>query len=509
MARIKSLKPWHVAVSLAILVALAAAVLPRASGVDLKANGENQKRASSYAATLSQAFRNAADQVMPSVVTIYSKSSVAAEATEEPDQALPDEMFKGTPFEDLFRDPNSRKFFKQYHSPQVPREQSSMGSGVIIDPSGVILTNNHVVAGGGKIMVRLHDDRQFEATDVKTDPRTDLAVIRIKGAGPLKAAKLGDSDAMQIGDWVLAVGNPFGLSETVTAGIISAKGRGLRIAAREDFLQTDAAINPGNSGGPLINLDGEVVGINTAISSQTGAYQGAGFAIPSNMAKWVSQQLIERGSVQRAYLGVGIQEVTPDLAKQFGVKSQEGALVGQVFPDSPGAKAGLKPGDVIVEFAGKPVANPRDLQAAVERIKAGQKEPVVVLREGKRVTLDVTVLAQPTRYGMEEETPGEAKKPEGTPFKDLGIEVGPLSSEVAEQLNLKNVQGVVITSVKPNSPADMAGLSASMVITQVGSKPVKSVEDFRAAMKDRSLEKGVALLVRTPEGSRFVVISAR
>ena len=229
---------------------------------------------------------------------------------------------------------------------------SGIGSGVIIDPSGIILTNNHVVDGAGKIMVRLHDGREFEATDVKRDPKTDLAILRIKGAGKLTAVKLGNSDDAQVGDWVLALGDPFGLEGTVTAGIISAKGRPLG-ATRANFIQTDAAINPGNSGGPLVNLDGEVVGINTAISSNNGGNQGVGFAISSNLAKWVSQQLIANGTVKRAYLGVAIQPVDPDLAKQFGVETMQGVVVADVQPDTPAAAAGVKPGDVIVEFAGK------------------------------------------------------------------------------------------------------------------------------------------------------------
>ena len=236
------------------------------------------------------------------------------------------------------------------------------GSGVIVDPSGVILTNNHVVAGGGKVMVRLHDGREFKAVDIKTDPKTDLAVLRIKGAGPLPAARLGDSSKVEVGDWVLALGEPFGLEGTVTAGIISAKGRGLGITDREDFIQTDAAINPGNSGGPLVNLDGEVIGINTAISTSTGGYQGVGFAIPIDLAKWVGGQLVQYGKVHRAYLGVIIQPVTQPLAEQFKVKVHQGVLVTEVQPDTPAAKAGLKAGDIILEFAGKPVSSPRELQ---------------------------------------------------------------------------------------------------------------------------------------------------
>ncbi len=222
--------------------------------------------------------------------------------------------FKGTPFGDLFKNPEFHRFFKQFPSGPMPgmpgQGMIGAGSGVIVDPAGVILTNNHVVAGGGKIMVRLQDGREFKAVDIKTDPKTDLAVLRIEGAGTLPAARLGDSSKVEIGDWVLALGQPFGLEGTVTAGIVSAKDRGLGITDREDFIQTDAAINPGNSGGPLVDLDGEVIGINTAISSSNGGYQGVGFAIPANLAKWVGGQLETAGKVHRAYLGVGIQPVT-------------------------------------------------------------------------------------------------------------------------------------------------------------------------------------------------------
>ena len=230
---------------------------------------------------------------------------------------------------------------------------------MIVDPSGIILTNNHVVAGGGQVMVRLHDGREFKAVDIKTDPKSDLAILRIEGAGTLPAARLGDSNKVEVGDWVLALGEPFGLEGTVTAGIVSAKGRGLGITDREDFLQTDAAINPGNSGGPLVNLDGEVIGINTAISTNNGGYQGVGFAIPIDLAKWVGGQLEQSGRVHRAYLGVMIQPVTQPLAEQFKVKVNTGVLIAEVQPDSPAAKAGLKAGDVVLQFAGRPVSNPR------------------------------------------------------------------------------------------------------------------------------------------------------
>ncbi|MEX0641778.1 MAG: trypsin-like peptidase domain-containing protein, partial [Pirellulales bacterium] len=353
-----------------------------------------------HAEALSTAFRKASRAVIPCVVTIQ-KMPVAEPArsggTRGTQGRIPDDL-RGTPLEDFFGgDDRMRKFFEDM--PQEPREQSGLGSGVIIDPKGVILTNHHVVAGKGKVVVRLQDGRSFDAVEVKSDPRTDLAVVRIKGAGELKAAAFGDSDAIEIGDWVLAIGNPFGLAETVTAGIISAKGRGIGIADREDFLQTDAAINPGNSGGPLINLSGEIIGINTAISSRSGGYQGVGFAIPINLAKWVSRQLIATGSVRRAYLGAAIQPVTPELAKEFDVPAGKGALVSRVFPKSPAAEAGLKPQDVIVKVGDITVGDPRELVSAIEQVKIGERTSVEVVRDGKTLKVPVTVREQPKDYG--------------------------------------------------------------------------------------------------------------
>ncbi len=324
------------------------------------------------ASTLSRAFQSAANRVLPAVVAIQAVVPAGGE-----------------------RDPLLQLFGS------VPRRsQTSMGSGVIIDPSGVILTNRHVVSNGGTVMVRLNDGRRFEVSEVAGDPSTDLAVIRIDPDKPLPAASLGDSDRVEIGDWVIAAGNPFGLSETVTAGIISAKGRGLGITARDEFLQTDAAINPGNSGGPLVNLHGEVIGINTAISSTTGGYQGIGFAIPVNVAKWVSRQLAETGEVRRAYLGVGIQELTPELASQLDVDpSINGVVVTHVYPDSPGDQAGLEAGDIVVRFDGESITTPRRLQSLAERSEVGSTQPMTVIRDGERRELEVAMEELPSEFG--------------------------------------------------------------------------------------------------------------
>jgi serine protease Do len=487
--------------------------------------GKSEQKAAhqgtSYAQDLSTAFRETAERVLPAVVMIKHTPAVVRQSSEhkgsgEAKQPNPFGGMENGPFGDLFRNnPELRRFFKEMPSmpsiPSIPHHQGvAMGSGVIIDPAGIILTNNHVVAGGGEITVRLHDGREFQATAVKTDPKTDLAIVRIK-ADHLTAAPLGNSDQVQVGDWVLALGEPFGLEGSVTAGIISAKGRGLGITARENFLQTDAAINPGNSGGPLVNLDGQVVGINTAISSRSGGYQGVGFAVPVNLAKWVSRQLIAKGSVRRAYLGVGIQPVTQELAKQFGVKLSEGVLVTEVFPNTPGAKAGLKPGDVIEKFDGKAVSQPRQLQGLVEQAKIGPKYEMSIVRNGKPMKLSLAVAEQPANFGLVRtgsHSMQEPGKPESAASEKLGLEVETLTADVAKQLGVHVHEGVAITSVRSGSPADLAGLEAGMVITQVDRKPVKTAEDFSNVLKKASLAKGVLLLVRSAEGSRFVVLRA-
>jgi serine protease Do len=430
-----------------------------------------------------------------------------------PDDEDDNDPFDKTPFGDMFRNhPDLRRFFRDMPR-GMPRGPYGgvlgIGSGVIIDPSGVILTNNHVVEGEGKIFVRLIDGREFPAVDVKRDPKTDLAIIRIKGADHLKAAKFGDSDKMEVGDWVLALGDMFNFEGTVTAGIISAKGRSLGPGTRADFLQTDAAINPGSSGGPLINLDGEVIGINTAIHTRSGANQGVGFAIPSNVAKWATDQLVKSGSVRRAYLGVMIQPLNQQLADQFGVKARGGILVGDVQPKSPAADAGIKAGDVILKFAGKPVSDVQQLVGVVDRSPVGEQAMVEILRDGKRMEVPVKLREQAADYGLTSRRfGGRGSRPEPTKVDKLGIQVDTLTADVAKQLDLKAGEGVVVTEVAPGSLADRAGLETGMAITEVNRKPVKSAEEFKKALDSKPLSKGVLLLIHTPEGPRYVAIQS-
>jgi serine protease Do len=343
---------------------------------------------------------------------------------------------------------------------------------------------------------------------VLTDPKSDLALVRIEGASGLTAATLGDSDKVEVGDWVLALGQPFGLESTVTAGIISAKHRGIGIAARENFLQTDAAINPGNSGGPLVNLQGEVIGINTAISSRGGGNDGIGFAIPANMVRWVTNQLETDGVVRRAYLGVGIQPMNARLAEQFHVQPREGVVVTQVMPDTPAAAAGLKTGDVIVAFAGTPITNAGELQTEVERAPIGTSQDLTVIRNDQRMTLTLTPQEAPDdelAVQSNESSPGPSSH-----IDELGIEVGELEPAVARQLGMDGAKGVVITSVRPDSAAEQAGLESGNVIEQVNGKDVTSVDDVRKALdaagNDKSKSNSALLLIRTASGSRFVVV---
>ncbi|MEZ6065335.1 MAG: Do family serine endopeptidase [Planctomycetaceae bacterium] len=454
---------------------------------------------------LSTAFRRASETVIPSVVTIRSVQTASTLRTPGQQGELPE----GFP-DDL--SPLLKRFFGddlsgvqprlELRSPQLPQKQGT-GSGVIIDSKGVILTNNHV-ASAGEVRVTLHDGREFEATEVLTDPKTDLALIRIEGAGELPAAKLGDSDILEIGDWVLAIGAPFGLQETVTAGIISAKSRGVGITETEDFLQTDAAINPGNSGGPLVNLRGEVVGINTAISTRGGGSDGIGFAVPINLARWVSDQLATTGTVQRAFLGVGIQQVTSDISRQLGLTTVQGALISDVQSGSAAEQAGLTAGDVVIEFDGRPVDSPRKLQNLVERANLGEKHSVTIVRDGQRRTIEVDLQQRQDTIAASDTS--VTRRTPTSQFDELGLDVSELTSDIASQLGVQDVSGVVITDVQPGSIAATVGLEAGMVITRVGTRPVQRLTDFHEATQDANLDDGVLLLVRTSEGSRFVVL---
>jgi serine protease Do len=379
-------------------------------------------------------------------------------------------------------------------------------SGFIVHPKGFIVTNNHVVEGAERAMVHLRDGRKFYSKDIKTDPKTDLAIIRLDVKVALPSLDFGDSDLMEIGDRVLAVGAPFGLTGSVTHGIISAKGRALKMNVYEDFLQTDAAINPGNSGGPLISLEGKVIGINSAIKSRTGGFQGIGLAISSNLGRSIMQQLLKEGVVRRGYLGVGIRDVDDEVAKELGLKQASGVQVTRLLPDGPGGKAGIKVDDVIVRIGGKPVHDGRELQTVVAALPLGKPVKVEVLREGKKKTLDVTVVEQPKTFGTSR-APVQPEVGKGAfRVEKVGMEVSDLTPDLAESLGYKEtVKGALITRVERRGLAGGAGLLPGMLIVSVDGKKVTGAKGLLQGMRSADLGRGARLSVTTPRGGTRTV----
>lgn len=434
-----------------------------------------------------QAMAEVAAAVKPAVVNISSTKTIKISGLQSP----------------FFDDPFFRRFFGDEFGPfQRPREhkQSGLGSGVIVDKDGYILTNNHVIRDADEIKVKLSDKREFKGKVIGTDPKTDLAVIKID-SNHLPVLKLGDSEKLKVGETVIAVGNPFGLNQTVTSGIVSATGRAnVGIADYEDFIQTDAPINPGNSGGALVNVRGELVGINTAIFSTSGGYQGIGFAIPSSMAKVVMDNLIKKGKVVRGWLGVSIQPVTPDLAKQFDIKDDKGALVGDVVEDSPAEKAGLQSGDVIIEFDGKEVADPSSLRNIVAGTPPGKKVSLKIMRDGKMQKVDVTIA----------ELPADMQKLRGE-YDNLlkGVMVQGLTPELKKNLDIpKRITGVVVTDIDEGSPAGGL-LMQNDVIIEVNRKKINSTKDYEAVVSKIKSGQDVLLLVFRNGSTTYLSLSAR
>jgi len=444
------------------------------------------------AATLSEApmvpasFSDLAEKVRPGVVNIQVVKRVKNVGF----------GFHGNPLGD--RNPFG-DFFGPFFEGNPPREfkQQGVGSGFIMSREGYILTNNHVVEGADQIKVKLANGKEYDGKIVGRDPKTDLALIKIHGASDLQPLNLGNSDDLKVGSWVVAVGSPFGLEQTVTAGIVSAKGRVIGSGPYDNFIQTDASINPGNSGGPLINMKGEVVGINTAIIASA---QGIGFAIPINMAKEIAPQLEEKGHVTRGWLGVSIQDITPDLAKSFGLKEKKGALVAEVVKGSPAEQAGIERGDVIVEFAGKEVSDSKDLSRIVASTPVGSSVTAKVLRNGKALDRQVKV-------GEMEEKAELTKTPSS--HKSLGITVQNLTPEIAKELGLKKESGVVVTRVEPGSPAADAGIQTGDVIREVNRKSVKDTEDFSQKVEKAKEQNNVLLLVQRGQHSLFAALTPK
>ncbi|MEW6257676.1 MAG: DegQ family serine endoprotease [Pseudomonadota bacterium] len=446
--------------------------------------------------------------VMDAVVNISTSQNVAASRSVPTPQLPP-----GSPFEDFFED-----FFKRRQQPdddgnnngQRSRRVSSLGSGFVIDPSGLIVTNNHVIADADEIYANFNDGTKLKAELVGRDPKTDLALLRVTPEKPLTSVKFGDSDKLRVGDWVMAIGNPFGLGGTLTVGVVSARNRNINSGPYDNFIQTDAAINRGNSGGPLFNMDGEVIGVNTAIISPSGGSIGIGFAVPSSTAAPILAQLREFKEVRRGWIGVRIQSVTDEIAESLGLGKARGALVGGVTDDGPAAKAGLKAGDVVVKFDGKDVKEMRDLPRLVADTPVGKVVDVVVIRKGKEETLKLTIARMP-----EEEKEASAKDtpapgPKATTQRLLGLELTALTDDLRKRFKIKDdVSGVVIVTVERNSAAADKGLKAGQVVVEVGQEPVASPEDVRnriEALKKSGRSHALLLVTETDGQNRYAAI---
>ena len=406
---------------------------------------------------------------------------------------------------DFFNDPFFERFFgPQFRHPrqeEQPREfkQQAAGSGFIISSDGHILTNNHVVADADTIMVRLEDEREYKAKVIGTDPQTDLALIKIDAQG-LASLPLGDSDKLEVGEWVIAIGSPFELNQTVTVGVVSAKGRNrIGISDYENFIQTDAAINPGNSGGPLLNIYGEAVGMNTAIFSRSGGYMGIGFAIPSSMIKTIMDQLLEHGKVTRGWLGVVIQDITEDLAKSFGLENTRGALVSEVSEGSPAAEAGLQQGDVIVQVDGSPVKDVSALRNKIAMVAPGSKVDIQVMRDGKNEKITVTIGEQPTDFGAVGKAGDES-------LQQMGLTLQDLTQELSDQFGYRQDQGVLVADVDPDSPADQAGLKPGQLIEEVNKRRVHNLRELKQVLAQSNTPNQVLLRIRAGEYSQYVVL---
>jgi serine protease Do len=435
-------------------------------------------------------FSELAAKVRPGVVNIQVVKKVQTAGMGMPHS-------RGNPFGD--RNPFG-DFFGPFSNDRPPGEykQRGVGSGFVMSRDGYIITNNHVVEEADQIKVKFANGQEYEGKVIGRDPKTDLAVVKVTGASDLQALTLAHADDLKVGNWVVAVGSPFGLEQTVTAGIVSAKGRVIGSGPYDNFIQTDASINPGNSGGPLINMKGEVVGVNTAIIA---GGQGIGFAIPIAMVKEIAPQLKEKGHVTRGWLGVSIQELTPELSKSLGLKENKGALVAQVFSGSPAEKAGIEQGDVIVAFDGKEIGDSKDLPRTVASTPVGKSVTVKVSRGGK-------LMAREVKLGKMEEKGAEVagKSPA---HKSLGISVQKVTPELAKSRGLKNVLGVLVVRVESGSSAAEAGIQEGDVISQVNRKPIKDVEDFSKYIENAKGQESVLLLIQRGQMNLFAAVKPR
>jgi serine protease Do len=482
------------------LVAVAVAALLIGSGLGIGLAGGRVHQTAVGATTMAPVagpagapagFADLAEKLSPSVVNI---KVTKVERAMGPGFMGPEGFGPGSPFGDFFE-----RFFREM--PKAPHEfrQQGAGSGFIISKDGLIVTNNHVVEGAKEVTVTLANKEEYPAKVVGRDPKTDIALLKIQPKGTLPVAGLGDSDRLRVGEWVVAVGNPFGLSNTVTAGIVSAKGRVIGAGPYDDFIQTDASINPGNSGGPLFNLQGEVVGINTAIIPNG---QGIGFAVPVNLVKNLLPQLEAKGEVTRGYLGVSVQEVTPELAKSLNLKDKKGALVADVTKTSPAEAAGLKRGDVITGFDGKEITEMHNLPTLVAATPIGKDVPVAILRDGREQTLRVTVGRMP---GERDELSPLAERGPGK----WGLALRDLDTRTAQRLGLSPGDGVLVVTVQPGSAADRAGIRTGDVILEVNRQKVTSVKEAQAEAQKDANAQSLLVLLRREEATLFAALELK
>ncbi len=426
-------------------------------------------------------FADLAEHVKPAVVNISTTKTFK-------NRKGPGMQFGRSPFGDDFFD----RFFGDM--PQREFKQRSLGSGFIISNDGYIITNNHVVEQADKILVKVSDGKEYEAKIIGTDAKTDIALIKIKSGNSFPAVEIGDSDKVRVGEWVIAIGNPFGLEQTLTAGIISAKGRVIGAGPYDNFIQTDASINPGNSGGPLFSMDGKVIGINTAIVAHG---QGIGFAIPINMAKNILAELKTKGKVTRGWLGISVQDITEDIAKNLNHKDKSGALVSDVFKGDPADRVGIKIGDIIKEINGKSIKDTRELLLAIAALHVGEKMTVKALREGKEMLFEVVVSERKDRPELVSTIGGKGY---------FGLAVQEISPEVARQFGIGKNDGVIVTDVAGGSPADDVGIQAQDIIAQVNKLKISSIKDYNKEMSKASERKSVTLLVKRGRESFFVAL---
>ena len=496
LARVERVAPSHVA----RLCAAAIGALMLAATPILVASGQ---------ARGPESVADVAEGLQDSVVNISTTQTIkgAAEGG-TPNGSGP----KGSPFEEFFDD-----FFDEEDKDGLPRKVSSLGSGFVIDASGLVVTNNHVIEGADEIIVNFIDGTKLKVVKILGhDPKTDLALLKVEPKKPLKAVNFGDSTTMRVGDWVMAIGNPFGLGGSVTVGIISATKRDINAGPYDDFLQTDAAINRGNSGGPLFNMDGQVIGVNTAIISPTGGSIGIGFAVPSNTAVQVLDQLKQYGETRRGWLGVHVQNVTEEVATSLGLQEPMGALVAKVSPDSPADAAGIEPSDVILKFDGQPIENMRSLPHAVAATPIGKSVSVELLRKGKSMDFTITVGRLPEGEDVEDAIEAETETEEQPPAPEterddlLGLSISPLTDELRDRYNIgKAIEGVVITAVEPNSPAAQKNIKPGDVIIEVTQERVKQPQDVKSRLLavKKSGRRSVLLLLSDAKGElRFVAV---